>query len=181
MRSQTWWYVARAGGIVAWALATLAVIGGLQLSTRLVRRPAPAWVLDVHRFVAGLSVVFVAVHLVGLAADSFIQFSAADLFVPFASNYKPGALALGIVAMYLLLAVEITSLMMKRMSRRMWHGVHLSSYALFVFATVHALLVGADRHNRLLQVASLVAAAVVLFMTLVRILAPRRGAATSRS
>ena len=181
VRSQTWWYVARAGGIVSWALATLAVIGGLQLSTRLVRRPAPAWVLDVHRFVAGLSVVFVAVHLVGLAADTFIQFSVADLFVPFASSYKPGALALGIVAMYILLAVEITSLLMKRMSRRVWHGIHFSSYALFVFATVHALLVGTDRHNRLLQVATLAAAAVVLFMTLVRILAPRRGAATPTS
>jgi len=181
MRSQTWWYVARAGGIVAWALATLAVIGGLQLSTRLVRRPAPAWVLDLHRFVAGLSVVFVVVHLVGLAADSFIQFSAVDLFVPFASSYETGALALGIVAMYLLVAVEITSLMMKRMSRPMWHSIHLSSYALFVFATVHALLVGADRHNRVLQAVVLVAAALVLFMTLVRILAPRRGAATPRA
>ncbi len=166
---------------MSWALATLAVIGGLQLSTRLVRRPAPAWVLDIHRFVAGLSVVFVAVHVIGLAADTFIQFSVADLFVPFASSYKSAALALGIVAMYILLAVEITSLLMKRMSRRVWHGIHLSSYAVFVFATVHGLLVGTDRHNRLLQVATLAAAAVVLFMTLVRILAPRRGATTPTS
>jgi DMSO/TMAO reductase YedYZ heme-binding membrane subunit len=179
MRSQTWWYAARAGGIVAWVLLTLAVIGGLQLSTRLVRRPAPAWVLDVHRFVAGLSVVFVVVHLLGLWGDTFVQFTAADLFVPFASSYHSGALALGIVAMYLLLAIEITSLLMKRMSRRAWHAVHLSSYALFFVATVHGLLLGTDRHNTLFRACSLVAAIVVLFMTLVRLFAPRRASKVS--
>ncbi len=179
MRSQTWWYVARAGGIVGWALLTLAVIGGLQLATRLVRRPAPAWVLDVHRFVAGLAVVFVVVHLVGLWADTFVQFTAADLFVPFASGYHTGALALGIVALYLLLAIEITSLLMKRMSRRAWHAVHLSSYLLFTIATIHGLLVGTDRQSVLFRVACLLAAIVVLFMSLVRILAPRRGARAS--
>ena len=73
-QSHTWWYTARAGGIVAWALVSLTVIGGLQLSTRLVRRPAPAWVLDVHRFVAGLAVALVGVHLVGLALDPFVKF-----------------------------------------------------------------------------------------------------------
>ena len=164
---------------MAWALLTLAVIGGLQLSTRLVRRPAPAWVLDVHRFVAGLAVVFVAVHLVGLWADTFVQFTGADLLVPFASSYHTGALALGIVAMYLLLAIEITSLLMKRMSRRVWYTVHLSSYVLFTVATIHGLLVGTDRHSTAFRGACLLAAIVVLFMSLVRILAPRRSARAS--
>ncbi|MET1003246.1 MAG: ferric reductase-like transmembrane domain-containing protein, partial [Acidimicrobiia bacterium] len=139
MRSQVWWYTARSAGIVAWALASLSVIGGLQLSTRLVRKPAPNWVLDVHRFVAGLSVAFVAVHLAGLAADSYIDFSPAELFVPLVTTYKPAAVALGVVAMYLLLAIELTSLAMRRMPRRAWHAVHLTSFVLFVFATVHGL------------------------------------------
>ena len=159
---------------MSWALLTLAVIGGLQLSTRLVRRPAPAWVLDVHRFVAGLAVVFLGVHLVGLVADTFIGFGPADLFVPFVSSYRPGAVALGIVSMYLLLAIEITSLLMKRMSRKVWHGIHLTSYVLFPLATLHGLTAGTDRHNDLFRLACLAAAAVVLFMSLVRILAPRR-------
>ncbi len=101
MRSHTWWYMARAGGIVSWALATLAVIGGLQLSTRLLRKPAPAWTLDIHRFVGGLSVVFLGVHLLGLTLDRFIGLGPVDFLVPFASNYKPAAVALGVVTMYL--------------------------------------------------------------------------------
>lgn len=176
MRSQTWWYVARSGGIVAWALASLAVIGGLQLSTRLLRRPAPAWMLDVHRFLGGLSVAFLGIHLLGLALDDFIGFGSADLVVPFVSSYKPAAVALGIVAMYLLLAVEITSLLMRRLPRRTWHAVHLTSFVVFVTGTVHGLTAGTDRHNAVFQWACLLTAGVVLLMTLVRVWSPRRRA-----
>lgn len=176
MRSQTWWYVARSGGIVAWALASLAVIGGLQLSTRLLRRPAPAWMLDVHRFLGGLSVAFLGIHLLGLALDDFIGFGPADLVVPFVSSYKPAAVALGIVAMYLLLAVEITSLLMRRLPRRTWHAVHLTSFVVFVTGTVHGLTAGTDRHNAVFQWACLLTAGVVLLMTLVRVWSPRRRA-----
>ena len=176
MRSQTWWYAARAGGIVAWALASLTVIGGLQLSTRLVRKPAPSWVLDVHRFLGGLTVVFVGVHLVGLAADQFIGFGPVELLVPFASSYKPAAVALGVVGLYLLLAIEITSLAMRKMPRRVWHAVHLTSFVLFVVATVHGVTTGTDRHNPAFQWACLLTAALVLMMSLVRIWSPRRAA-----
>ena len=176
-QSHTWWYTARAGGIVAWALLSISVVGGLQLSTRLARRPAPSWVLDLHRFVAGLAVAFVGVHLVGLALDPFINFGPAELLVPFVSSYKPGAVALGIVGLYLLLAIYITSLAMRHLSRRLWHAIHLSSYPLFALVTVHGLVAGTDRRNAIFQWACLLTASLVLFMTLVRILAPRRAAA----
>ncbi len=174
MRSQAWWYTARAGGIVAWALASLAVVGGLQLSTRLVRKPAPSWVLDVHRFLGGLSVAFVGVHLLGLGLDHFVGFGPADFLVPFVSSYKPAAVALGVVAMYLLLAIEITSLAMRRMPRRTWHAVHLTSFVVFVVATTHGLTAGTDRRNPVFQWACILMAGLVLMMTLVRIWTPRR-------
>jgi predicted ferric reductase len=176
VRSQTWWYAARAGGIVAWALASLSVITGLQLSTRLVRKPAPNWVLDVHRFLGGLTVAFVAVHMAGLAADQFVGFGPVELLVPFASGYKPAAVALGVVGMYLLVAIELTSLAMRKMPRRTWHAVHLTSFVLFLVATVHGVTAGTDRHSALFQWACLLTAAVVLMMTLVRIWSPRRAA-----
>jgi predicted ferric reductase len=176
VRSQAWWDIARASGIVSWALAALAVIGGLQLSTRLLRRPAPAWMLDVHRFVGGLAVAFLGVHILGLSADRYISFTPADFLVPFASPYKPAAVALGVLAMYLLLAVEITSLLMRRIPRRHWHAIHLSSYVIYVTATVHGLTAGTDRHSAVFQWACLITAALILMMTLVRIWSPRAAA-----
>jgi DMSO/TMAO reductase YedYZ heme-binding membrane subunit len=173
MRSQVWWDVARAGGIVAWGLAALSVISGLQLATRLVRRPAAAWMLDVHRFLGGLAVAFLGVHLLGLAVDEYIGFGVGAFLVPFASPYKPAAVALGVLALYLLLAVEISSLLMKRLARRHWRAIHFSSYAVYVTATVHGLTAGTDRNDATFQWACLASATIVLMMTLVRIWSPR--------
>jgi DMSO/TMAO reductase YedYZ heme-binding membrane subunit len=170
------WYVARAAGITAWGLLATAVIWGLLLSTRVLRgRPTPRWLLDLHRFLGGLAVVFTGVHLGGLMADNYLHFGLADLLVPFAAGWRPGAVALGVVGLWLLAAVEITSLLTRRMPRRWWHAVHLSSYALFWTATLHALLAGTDAGRRPFVIAVDTAAAVVLALTAIRVTVPRPG------
>jgi predicted ferric reductase len=174
MRTQIWWDTARASGFVAWALASAAVLSGLQQSTRLARRPTPSWVLAVHRYAGALAVAFTGVHLLGLAADSFIGFGPSDLLVPFASGYRPSEVALGVVAMYLLVAVELSSLVMQRIPRRLWRGIHFSSYLIFALATIHGLTAGTDGGEPVFLIACLVVTAAVMFMTLVRILSPRR-------
>lgn len=40
MNNQLWWYVARSGGIVAWALLAGSVLWGLALSTKVMRGKA---------------------------------------------------------------------------------------------------------------------------------------------
>lgn len=175
MNGHLWWYLARATGIVAWALLCLSAVWGLLLRTRILAgRPTPRWLLDLHRFLGGLSVAFVGVHLAGLVADGYVHFGLADLFVPLASAWRPEAVALGIVAFYLLVAVEVTSLAMRRLPKRWWRAVHLSSYAVFFAATLHAATAGTDARNLVLVLAVDVAVAVVLFLTLTRLLAPAR-------
>lgn len=174
MSPQTAWYAARAAGIVAWALVAASVLWGLLLSTRVLGgRPTPKWLLDLHRFLGGLSVTFTVVHVAALVADDYVEFGAADVLVPFASGWRPGAVALGVVGLWLLVAVEITSLLMRRLPRRAWRAVHLTSYGLFWMATLHTLTAGTDARNPLLVLAVDVAAAGVVFLTLVRVLASR--------
>ena len=68
MTTQLWWYVARAGGLVSWALLAATVLWGLSLSSKVFgRRPRPAWLLDLHRYLGGLAVVFVGVHVAATA------------------------------------------------------------------------------------------------------------------
>lgn len=179
MNEKLWWYVARSTGIVAWALVAAAVIWGLLLTTRLVGgRTAPRWLLDLHRFLGGLAVAFTALHLVGLVADSYTHFGPADLLVPLASAWKPGPVALGVVAMYLLVAVELTSLAMRRLPRRLWRWVHLTSFGSFWLASLHAVTAGTDSTNPALWLTYLLTSALVLFLTVFRTLAdPRSGRA----
>jgi predicted ferric reductase len=181
MNAQLWWHVARATGIVAWALLAAAVIWGLLLSTRLTRgRPTPAWVLDMHRFLGGAAVTFTALHLTGLVADTYIHFGASDLLVPFASSWRPGAVALGVVSLYLLVTIELSSLLMRRLPRRVWRRIHLTSFGLFWAATFHFLVAGTDAGHPLARWGINLTAATVVFLTLVRILAPSGRSRKSR-
>jgi sulfoxide reductase heme-binding subunit YedZ len=148
MTNQLWWYTARAGGIVAWALLAASVVWGLLLSTRL--RPggvAPSWLLDLHRYLGGLAAIFVAVHVGAVMLDSSVHFGIVDVLVPFASSWHPGWVAWGIVSMYLLLAVELTSLARGRLPPRIWRRVHVLSLPLFALATVHFVVAGTDARN----------------------------------
>jgi DMSO/TMAO reductase YedYZ heme-binding membrane subunit len=139
------WLVARSSGVVAWALIVASAAWGLLLATRVLgRKASPAWLLSLHRFLGALAVVFTVVHVVAIAADEYVDFGLTDVLVPFASSWEPFAVALGIVGMYLLAAVQITSLLRTHMSQTAWRRVHLLSYALFATTTVHALMAGTD-------------------------------------
>lgn len=180
MSAQLWWYTARAGGLVAWGLATASVLWGLALSGRITKKPKPAWVLDLHRFLGALTVAFVAIHVLALWLDSFVHFGPADLLVPFASGWKPVAVAWGVIAMYLLVAIEITSLLQRRIPRRLWHAVHLTSFGLFAFATVHALTAGTDGGGSWVRWFALLSTVTVVNLTVLRVVSRQAGRARVR-
>ena len=175
MNEQFWWYVARSTGIVAWFLAVASVLWGLALSTRaLGPKPKAPWLLDLHRWLGALTVVFVGVHLGALVADSYLVFGWAELFVPMASTeYRPGAVTWGVIAFWFLILVEVTSLLMKRIPKNVWHSIHLTSYVVAVSATVHLLTAGTDSSTPALRWAALAAAMAIVFFTIYRLLAPK--------
>lgn len=165
------WYVSRASGVVAWAMVAASIIWGITLSSRLLkRRGIPAWLLDLHRYLAALAVVFSVVHLIGLVFDNFVYYGWKELFIPMATDWKPGPTAWGIVAFYVLIAIEITSLLMRKMPRKYWHMVHLTAYPLFVMGTVHGFQAGTDRSNKVLQWTALAIIELVVGLTLFRAL-----------
>jgi sulfoxide reductase heme-binding subunit YedZ len=181
MTPEVWWYAARATGIVAWALAAAAVIWGLLLSTRSARGLAkPVWVLDLHRYLGVLTLVATGAHLGALVADSFVHFGWADLFVPGASSWKTMPVALGVTAFWLFVVVEVSSLLKSHLSQRVWARLHLTSFAAYVLATAHYLQAGTERTNPIVLLSIEVVTALILYLTLLRILAPRRKRAAAR-
>lgn len=164
------WDIARSGGLVAWGLATASVVWGLVLSTRLTRRrPWPAWFLDLHRLLGGLAVIFTVIHVAAIYLDTYTHFGLAGVFVPFATTWHPTAVAWGIVAFYLLLAVELTSLARSRIGRTWWRRVHFASFALFAFATIHAVSAGTDTTSMLVLGAIVLCSLPVAALTAIRL------------
>jgi len=170
MNTHVWWYLTRASGIVAWAMLTASVIWGIVLSTKaFAGHRKPAWLLAMHRWLGGLTVAFLAIHLGALVADSYTHFDVVDLTVPYAADWKPGAVALGILAMWLLVAIEATSYAMRRLSRKVWRGVHLSSYLVFWATSLHAAFAGTDTTTPMYQVGAGASIVAVVWALMYRV------------
>jgi predicted ferric reductase len=171
MNPQLWWQVARAGGLVAYGLLAASTIWGLAVSTRLLGRwPAPGWTLDLHRYLGGLALSFTGIHLMALLLDTYVQFDLTDLMVPFAAGWRPGAVAWGVVAVYLLVAVQATSLARRRLPHRLWRRIHLAAFPLLLAATVHLLTAGSDRANPVVLTMLTATAAATIFLLVFRLL-----------
>lgn len=175
VEEQFWWFVARASGMVAWVMLIAAVFWGILVTTDLfVKWRRPAWLLDLHRHLGGLSLLFLAIHLVALVADSYVEFGLVELAIPMASEYKPEAVALGVVATWGLIAVELTSLARRRLPKRLWRSIHLISYVVFWLGSLHGTYAGTDAANPVYLIGSSASVVGVIFAVVYRILNGRR-------
>ncbi|MFZ4584072.1 MAG: hypothetical protein ACOYNI_02495 [Acidimicrobiia bacterium] len=171
------WYLSRAAGLVAWFLLTVGVVDGLLLSMKRLRKPSVAWHTDLHRMFAACGVMLVGVHVTSLLFDQYVTFTPTEMLVPGAAHWRPVAIAFGVVAMYLLVAVELTSLARNSLPARVWHGTHLLALAVFVGGSVHAYMAGADTRAPLALATcfgAFVAVGLLVGARFSRDLAPRR-------
>ncbi|MEM8707058.1 MAG: ferric reductase-like transmembrane domain-containing protein, partial [Actinomycetota bacterium] len=177
MNEEFWWYATRAAGLMTWTTAVASVIVGLLLSTRVVKSKTGPWMLDLHRFLGGISVLFLLVHMGTLWADSFVDFGPRELLIPGESSWEPEAAAWGVIAAWTLVLVEVTSLMRKRISKSLWRTFHMLSIVTVLAGSYHAWLGGTDVDNPLTWLIAGAGSAIVVGLVAVRL----RGSETPSS
>ena len=140
------WYVTRATGLVSLVLLTASVLLGLLTAGRFRSERWPRFLTQgLHRNVSLLVLVFLALHVGSTVLDTYTSISLTAAFVPFASSYKTVWLSLGAVALDLLIALIVTSLVRGRLGHRTWRRLHWLAYACWPVAVAHGLGIGTDR------------------------------------
>jgi len=159
------WYAARASGVAAYVVLSIVVCIGLTLGGKAQTRRWPRFsVEDVHRFGGLLVGSLIGVHILAIAADSFLPFSLIQLLVPFMSSYRPLWTGLGIAAAELLLALAITNHYRKRLPYNFWRKAHYLNFAVWGLASVHGLMSGTDRGAAWLAILYGISVASVLML-----------------
>ena len=123
-------------------------------------------------------------HIATLALDSYAPFSLQAMLVPGAAAWRPGAMALGICALYALVIVDVSSRFRSQLPKRVWRGLHALSVLVYAAALGHAFLAGPDTvlvWVRLVVVAVVVVDLGLLARRVQRSLAKRNGRAPARS
>ena len=145
MTDSVLWYATRGAGAVSLVLLSGVVVLGILSA---LRWGAPAWprflTPSLHRNLGLLSVVFVPIHVVTAVVDPFTSLGWTAAIVPFSSYYRTFWLGLGVVAVDLLVALVITSLLRQVIGHQSWRLVHWLAYACWPIAVLHGLGTGSD-------------------------------------
>ena len=167
-RPSALWYLTRGSGAVTLLLLTASLVLGIVHVQRGRAGGAPRLLVEsAHRTISLLVLVVLALHVVTAVLDPFAPIRLLDAFLPFTSAYRPLWLGLGAVALDLLLALTVTSVLRARLGHRAWRAVHWAAYACWPVAVVHGLGTGSDaRTTWLLALALGCVAAVVVALAL---------------
>jgi sulfoxide reductase heme-binding subunit YedZ len=181
-----WWLAGRASGIVALALVTVAVILGLTMSSRLLRRPGLGrTLLRLHEHVALVGLGAIVVHGLTLLGDPWLRPGLSGLTVPFAMSYRPLYTGLGILSGYLAALLGLSFYARKRIGARLWRKLHRATVLVWVLGVVHTLGAGSDASTQWLRAFVLLPAIPIAYLTTIRLLCTRkhdaRGAGAARS
>ena len=167
------WLIARSAGLVSFGLLTLSVWLGLAMSTRLLGPKRMKPLLGLHRTLVWTGLGMGALHVIALMLDPVMHFGVLTALIPGAAPWKPGAVAMGVVAGWLSLLLAASFRMRRWIGQKGWRRLHYASFAAFALALGHALLVGTDLKGLGGPVLALLAAGPVLWLTFYRLLLPR--------
>ena len=173
-----WWYLTRSSGIVAMVLAVTALFWGLMFSARATgHRLRPAWWLDLHNWLGGLTLVFTGVHVLASFADHNSGIGLKQIFVAGQASYQTTAITFGVLATYAFAAVVLTSWPKLRFRRKTWRMIHLLSLPAAVLAGIHGYQVGTDQQTTLFRSLLVILVGIAVFPVALRLLGlvTRRG------
>jgi predicted ferric reductase len=182
VNEQVWWYLARAAGMLAAILMVGALALGVLAATRALKEiDRPAWLVALHRWFSVLTAIAVVTHLLALVADNYVHFGLVELLVPFTSSWRPLAVSLGVVALYLFAVVHVSSVAMKRLPKVWWRRLHTLSYLSVWAAIMHAGTAGTDTVNAAYRAVALALTMVAMFAALLRVILGRYASRAARS
>ncbi len=144
-RSTLPWTFERLFAFLAYLAVTGSVIYGLLLSTKLLdaiaHRPIT---FALHQDLASFGVTFAVIHALLLTLDRTVPFSLAQVVIPGLSPHAPVWVALGQVALYLMVVVLGSFYVRRRVGQKAWRRLHYLTFLVFVGSTAHGIGAGTD-------------------------------------
>jgi predicted ferric reductase len=145
VNSTTFWYITRASGIVTLALLTVTMVFGLTTASRARTRHWPRFAQqEIHRRLSMLSMLFLAIHVLTSILDTYVHIGWLAIVIPFTSPYARFWVAMGTVALDLMVAVFLSSLLRSRIKPGTWRAIHWLAYGCWPVALAHTFGLGTD-------------------------------------
>jgi len=180
-QSMVWQFV-RSSGLTAYILFTLSTLWGLALSAKIVQDWSPGTLsMLLHSSLSWLGVAFGGIHVFLLLFDTYVPYRPLELLIPFTGPYRPLAVGLGTLTLWIMLLVTLSFSIKKQLGHRRWKLLHYTSYVGFFLVTAHALFAGTDAGKIGFQLVFGLATLLVVVATVYRIRANKSARRPSRT
>lgn len=172
VNSNTFWYLSRASGIIAYIFLWWSSILGLLMTTRMTPRGNIFQAAhELHQYNSILGIFFLGLHGFVLIFDHYLQASLWQIMIPFTIfAYRPLSVGLGQVGLYLWLLLVLSFYLRKKIGVRSWRIIHYLSFALFGLALLHGIVSGTDTGLPGMQILYWFSGASVMALSVYRIL-----------
>ncbi len=173
---KVFWYLSRGSAIAAYWILWLAMAMGVIITNKMAQIwPGIPPAYEIHQYTSLLGMGFALFHALILTGDKYINYSVAQVLLPFASqNYRPIWVGIGQLAFYVWALVNVSFYVRKRIGKKAWRLVHFASYASFLGAMVHGIFSGTDITAPWTHYLYWLSGASLLFLTVYRVLIARR-------
>lgn len=170
MSGQALWFANRGSGVVLLVIVTLATVLGVLSTARAGSRWWPRFLTQgLHRNVALLSVLLTVAHAATAVIDEYVDIRWWQAVVPLGATYRPLWLSLGTLALDLMVAAAVTSVLRQRMRHGLWRLIHGTTYAIFALGVVHGIGIGTDAREPWSVVVTVTCVTVVLLAAITRL------------
>jgi predicted ferric reductase len=143
----------------------------LGITNKLARTwPGAPAAFAIHEYVSLLGLAFTLFHALVLMGDHYIQFTLAQILVPFTTvGYKPLLVGLGQVGFYVWLLVALSFYVRPKIGAKVWRAIHYISFLSFCVALYHGISSGTDTKMLWAQAYYWISGASLIFLLMHRI------------
>jgi len=164
------WFLSRGSAITAYILLWLSMMLGTGITNKLGSLwPGLPSTIELHQYTSILGLFFGLFHGLILLGDKYINFTIAQILIPFSTDYAPLAIGLGQIALYVWFILDISFYIRKVIGKKTWRAIHFASFLTFSSVLIHAIIAGTDTSSQLMQYTYLGTVGLLVFMILYRI------------
>jgi predicted ferric reductase len=169
---KVYWYLSRGTAFVSLTILWLSMALGIGITNKMARLwPGAPAAFAIHEYVSLLGMAFALFHALVLLGDHYINFTVAQIFMPFATvGYRPTWVGIGQIGFYVWLIVNVSFYIRRLIGQKTWRLLHYLSFAMYILGLVHGLFSGTDSPTNWAQWYYWVSGGSLLFLFIYRVL-----------
>ena len=143
---KVYWYLSRATAFVSLSILWVSMALGLGITNKMARLwPGAPAAFAIHEYVSLLGLAFALFHALVLLGDHYINFTIAQIFMPFATvGYRPIWVGIGQIGFYMWVIVTMSFYVRSIIGQKTWRVIHYLSFVMYMMGLLHGLFSGTD-------------------------------------